>query len=136
MKRERCQPTRSEEYVLPFPQPLPVGELLTKCKPAVFGKAEDIELLVVQEFRGADLPSIHLDSVQVVGLRGCCRGRGAGVYITSNHGPLRTNSSGVRERGYWPDGPFFQRSGSHIAEASRVQSGEKTISKAHRRHEC
>jgi len=93
MKRERCQPTRSEEYVLPFPQPLPVGELLAKCKPAIFRKAEDIELLIVQEFRGADLPSIHLDSVQVVGLRGCCLGRGAGVYVTSNHGPLIAISS-------------------------------------------
>jgi hypothetical protein len=116
MKRERCQPTRSEEHVLSFPEPLPVGELLAKSKPAVFGKAEDIELLVVQEFRGANLPSIHLDSVQVVGLRGCCFGRVTGVYVTSTHGPLRTNPSGVKEGGYRPDGPFFQRWGSHIVE--------------------
>ena len=118
MKRERCQPTRSEEHVLSFPEPLPVGKLLAKCKPAVFGKAEDIELLVVQEFRGTNLPSIHLDSVQVVSLRGCCFGRVAGVYVTSTHGPLRTNLAGLRKEGIGQMAHFFQRWGIHIAETA------------------
>src|SRR3712207_2063629 len=40
---ERCQPTALEGQVLPFPQPLPVGKLVAKSKPAVFGEAEDVE---------------------------------------------------------------------------------------------
>ncbi len=117
MKREHCQPTRSEEHVLPFPQPLPVGKLLTKSKPAVFGEAEDIELVVIYELRGAYLPVIHLDAVQVLGLHFCCLGRVAGVSVTSTHEPLRTNPSGFEEHGYLPSGPFFERSvGSAILE--------------------
>jgi hypothetical protein len=111
VKRERRQSTRSEEHVLPFAQQLPVGELLAKSKPAVIGEAEDVELLVIQEFRGAYLPVIHLDRAQVFaqvfGLHSRCFGTVAGVYFTSTHGPLSTNSNGVEERGHPPSGPFF-----------------------------
>jgi hypothetical protein len=122
MKRAHCQPTRSEEHVPPLPQPLPVGELITESKPTVLWKAEDIELLLIQELRGAHLPVIHLDGVQLLDLQGCCLGRVAGVSVMTTHGPLRTNLSGFEERGYRPSGPIFQRSGSHIAEAGRIQA--------------
>ena len=107
MKREYCQPTRSEGQVLAFPQPLPVSELIAKSKPAVFRETEDIELLVIHELRGARLPVIHLDVVQVLGLHGWCPGRVGGVCVTSTHEPLRTNPSAVEERKDLPSGPFF-----------------------------
>ncbi len=114
VRQESCHkrryPTRSEGQVLSFPQPLPVGKLLAKSKPAVFGEAEDIELLVIYELRGAYLPVILLDAVEVLGLHFCWFGRVGGVSVKSTHEPLRTNPSAVEEREYLPSGPFFGRS--------------------------
>jgi hypothetical protein len=108
MKRERRQPTPSEGHVLPFPQKRPVGKLVTEGEAPVLWEAEDIESHVIHELRGARLPVIHLDAVQVPGSHGCRLGTVAGVYFTSIHGPLSTNSSGVEERGHPPSGPFFE----------------------------
>jgi hypothetical protein len=43
-------------------QPFPIGELLTDGEAAIFGEAEDIELLVVDELRHALFPEILLDA--------------------------------------------------------------------------
>ena len=96
----------SEGQVSPFPQQFPIGELIAESDAAVVGEAEDIEYHVVHELRGARIPVIHLEKVQLL-LEGCCIGRFAGVFVASIHGPLRPYRSGIVERGYLPGGTFF-----------------------------
>jgi hypothetical protein len=67
VSQERCQPTPSEGQVLPFPQPLPVGKLIAKSKPAVFGKAEDIEFVIVYELGAILLGEVSLQITEVLG---------------------------------------------------------------------
>lgn len=105
-RKERRQTTRLERQVSPFPQQLPIGELIAESDAAVVGEAEDIEYHVVHELRGARIPVIHLEKVQLP-LEGCCIGRFTGVSVASIHGPLRTHISGVEERRYRPGGTFF-----------------------------
>ncbi len=94
--RERCQPNSLEEHVPPLPQPLPVSKLLAEGDAPVFGEAEDIELLVVDELRRAPLCVIHLQSVELL-LEGWCLGRDAGVCLRSTtHGHLRDTLAGLR----------------------------------------
>jgi len=66
--RERAdcsEPDRSEIQVSPLPQELPVSELITESKPAIFREAEDVELLVVHELGGAPLPDVRFHVAQV-----------------------------------------------------------------------
>ncbi len=86
-KERRLFLTRSEDYVPPLPQALPVGELLAESEATVLGEAEDVEVLVVDELRGAPLPVVHLDSVQLLDSQGCRLGKVAGFSVTNIHGP-------------------------------------------------
>jgi hypothetical protein len=66
VSQERCQPTPSEGQVLPFPQPLPVGKLIAKSKPAIFGEAEDIEFVIVYELGAILLGEVSLQITEVL----------------------------------------------------------------------
>jgi hypothetical protein len=123
MKVERRQPTRSEGHVSPFPQPLPIGELIAESNATVVGEAEDIEYHVVHELRGARVPVIHLEEIHLP-LEGCCLGRFAGVSVASIHGPSRTYRSGIEERRYRPGGTFF---GARVAILRAEQSRDKEL---------
>ena len=122
-RKERRQPTRLEGQVSPFPQQLPIGELVAESEAAVVGEAEDIEYHVVHELRGARIPVIHLKKVHLP-LEDCCIGRFAGVSVASIHGPLRTHLSGIEERRYRPGGTFF---GARVAILQAEQPRDEEL---------
>jgi hypothetical protein len=71
MLERRREPDRSEVQVSSLPQTLPISELITKSKPAIFRKAEDVKLRVVHELRGTMLLEVPLDVTQVLWVEVC-----------------------------------------------------------------
>ena len=57
----------SEVQVSTLMQPFPIGELPTESEVAIFGKTEDVELLIVDELRDTLFPKIPLDVPQFLG---------------------------------------------------------------------